>query len=601
MVGEEAGSSIPESVVNQNQKPEAKKPSKVDEVKADLQVGESSRTILESLSSGQPTSQGSETKLEKPPQFIRQFSKEKSKEERSALTKDIRAKRNEHFQREKDLKERQGQVKEQVEQSEAEVSKELAELRGLEEKIAALSGSKGVPAEFEEAREMINAFYESEKKKWENAPYDKEEVKKYFSEDHLKSLSLQEYILLLKRFPSHMVTHVTRQGIRESIFAYHNAGVDQFSNGFVEILKDGQLNSALSAYLSEGLTKEAVVKFLHLDQIDSKEQALRILSRLKQQGGSASYSDRAAVHFAAEEVADRLYGAEHGNEIFFTFPSAYIASQFFFSGSLTEGGSGIHNDIWVWNKDQTGEKILDDKGLDINAGLVFIPAEARVNPQTGSKFELDGMGNPIINQKNLGTVNRIINNPDFGEFATKAGEIESKLWVEYDESRKQQLEADRDGLRIELKKHFGILDPKLQNVILKNAWEFWHWQERANVGENVKPALDQVIEEALKAEGIYLTLTKDAISSKEYWENFFAQSTHLKPSKIVYYKEKDPTTALNNWRRNNGLLKTSEKYDLGFHENATTGSSQEVDAKDRFVSLAKDVVEEYYSDLSTAA
>ena len=107
----------------------------------------------------------------------------------------------------------------------------------------------------------------------------------------------------------------------------------------------------------------------------------------------SSFSDKSAVHFAVEGVLDGLYGGERGNEIFFAYPSATIASQMKFNHDPTvpptpnkEIGNP-RNDIYVWTEGKGG--------LGINAGLTFIPDDAMVDAETGSLYELDKNGKPV--------------------------------------------------------------------------------------------------------------------------------------------------------------------------------------------------------------
>ena len=137
-----------------------------------------------------------------------------------------------------------------------------------------------------------------------------EDITKYFSEEHLASLSLEDYKTLLKRFPSEMVAHVTRQGIRDHTgMVYHLAGAGEYVDGFMKMLEDGRLRSPLGVHLAEKEKMDAVSKFLNLSGFKNKEDALDYVNSLTNenvQGESGSYTDRMAVHFATEEVADRL-------------------------------------------------------------------------------------------------------------------------------------------------------------------------------------------------------------------------------------------------------------------------------------------------------
>ena len=129
-----------------------------------------------------------------------------------------------------------------------------------------------------------------------------------------------------------MVTHVTRQGIRDHIgMIYHSAGEGAYVDGFMKMVEDGRLRSPLGVYLVESEKEQAIAKFLHLDSYKTKEEALNQLAALTdaRQGEAGDYADRMAVHFATEEVADTYYGSEKGNEIFVAYPPHILLAILF--------------------------------------------------------------------------------------------------------------------------------------------------------------------------------------------------------------------------------------------------------------------------------
>src|SRR6185503_4609999 len=97
------------------------------------------------------------------------------------------------------------------------------------------------------------------------------------------------------------------------------------------------------------------------------------------------YPDKIAVHFAAQMVADQFYGGERNNEVFFVYPSDFIASQheYAFNGwekDFTKPQSETKwNDVFVWPSN------LENPGISVDAGLVFLPDHTPVDPETGSK------------------------------------------------------------------------------------------------------------------------------------------------------------------------------------------------------------------------
>lgn len=545
--------------------------------------------------------------MEEPPKFIKEFSKEKSPEDRRQTAQKIRAKRAEHFAEKRTPTDRRQELREGIGERGRVLVEQLEQIQNLEGEANALSeklDSKDMPPALQEARTMRDNFYREQKEKWANSGYTKEDIIKYFSEEYLTSLSLEDYILLLKRFPCEMVAHVTRQGIRDHIgHLYHTGGEGAYIDGFMRMVEDGRLRSPLGVYLAEGEKEQAVARFLDRDGFKSKEEALEYLSVLTNtthMGESGSYTDSMAIHFAAEEVADCYYGSERGNEIFIVYPSAYVASQYYFNGQLEKGGGGYWNDRWVWAN--------EERGMDLNAGLVFIPEEARVDRKTGSRYKLDKDRNPIKNRGYTSAFRRLADSADFHNFANEVMEITGKLnqhWGEPNllpENRKllQQLKPFRQRLE----KEFGITDERLQFAILDyhNLLDLDIQKRREEEGRRPDPfqSVDSAIEEALKKEGILYLEAEDTISSKEFWEAYFAKNPAKRPSRVVYYKGADPTSALWRWRKGQGLNKKARDEDMGFSErHIQRSASQATAGLDRFRTLAEKVIEDHFAKIGS--
>jgi len=584
--------------------------------------------------------------MEKEPRFIKEFSKEQSPEERRQAAEQIKAKRAEYFAEKRTKIERQRELQESITERERALVEMLNEINALEAEIERLSSSglsklmnyfklrklradlvvgqrtyeelkqqqeqalgelkvlseqlssEETPPALQEAREMLRKFYRRQKEKWANSEYTKEDITRYFSEEHLASLSLEDYVLLLKRFPSEMVTHVTRQGIRDHIgMIYHTVDVGAYADGFMKMVEDGRLRSPLGVYLVESAKEEAIAKFLKLDRFKTREEAMAYLEKItnpQRQGEPGSYADKMAVHFATEEVADAYYGSERGNEIFIAYPSAYIASQYYFNGQLTEGGGGYWNDQWVWAN--------EERGMDLNAGIIFIPEEARVDRNTGSRYELDENKNPMINVDYKAALQRVVDSPDFYDFADRVMEITGKLTQRWDElnltEQNRELLKQLEPFRQRLEREFGITDPRLQFTILDYQTLFGlevHKKLKEKGQEDPFNSIDSIIEGALEREGILYREAKDTISSKEFWENYFSQRPNKRPAHIVYYKGKDPTQALREWQERHGLCKKAKSKDLGFKERMIPRTAPEATAGlERFRSIAIKVIEDYF-------
>lgn len=584
--------------------------------------------------------------MEKPPQFIKEFSKEESPEERQQAAQAIKAKRAEHFTEKRSQTERQEELQQATGERERALAEQLKAVGKLENEITELSTfrlgkifnyfqlrklradiaggqrtyeelkqhqdseiaeqqeisekleSEETPPALQEAKAMLGNFYKGQKEKWANSEYTKEDITKYFSEENLASLSPEDYALLLKRFPREMVAHVTRQGIRDHVgMVYHTAGEGAYADGFMKMVEDGRLRSPLGVYLVEGEKEQAIARFLHLDKFENKEEALEHFATLTsaKQGDQGSYVDSMAVHFATEEVADSYYGSEKGNEIFVAYPSAYIASQYYFSGQLNKGGGGYWNDQWVWAN--------EERGMDLNAGLVFIPEEAKVDKKTGSRYELDESRNPVKNSEYQTAFREVVDSADFHNFANQVMEITGKLNQHWDEPnlslKNRELLEKLEPFRQRLEQDFGITDRRLQSAILDyhNLFDLAiQKKNREESREDPFHSVDSVIQGAMQKEGILFSEAKDTTSSKEFWEARFAENPTKRPSKIIYYKGVDPTSALWQWREAQDIGKKSGDKDVGFSERHIERSApQAIAGLDRFKALSEKVIEDYFT------
>ncbi len=490
--------------------------------------------------------------MEKQPQFIREFSKQDSSEERNKTAQEVREKRNEYFNRKAEQNKTQEQKRELVQELETlakdieryndagflrkitdyfEIQKVKAELnakRGikntLEEQLSEVEPGR---SELDEARQIIKGFYDGEKKKWAEAVYSKEDIEESFDEEHLASLSLEDYALLLRRFPGEMVTHVTRQGIRDHASSiWHTAGMGSFADGFKDMAKEGYLRSAVGIALQEHSKEVAVAQFLRLNKCATREEAL---SMYKSQfewnlASDNAFADSASVHVASEGVMDAMYGSERGNEIFIAFPSAYVASQLCYGGkgTLADGSRSEHNDKWIYTKDH--------KGIRLDVALVFIPADARVSRESGSRYELDENHYPLENQNLITSMQEIVDSPSFMDFANRAGEFLGTLTGDCMDKSTRLNQDQKEKLEIlleELRQGWGVADQRVQRAILNYAF----LQDlKFNRDENI----ESLIKRSLSRSGDLFCEAKNSVTSKEYWQAYFMEHPDEQPSKVLY-------------------------------------------------------------------
>lgn len=576
------------------------------------------------------------------PKFIKDFSKEAYSNERNNLARDIKETRKRHFEAKNSrtvameslggsIMEKDSLVLEKI-KSIDQLSSELSSIdsslpkkifnylkyRNIKSQLAVatedhdravelteadrneierLKNEDELSPELKEAKQKLDDFYNKLKDEWQKSPYSREDLEKHFNEDHLASLSIDDYTTLLKRFPGEMVTHVTRQGVRDHTgMMFHSLGFGHFWNGFKDILKEGRQKNQITLSIENSEKDKAVGLLLKLDLIDTKEEAMKeldiFLDPNKQGDAPGRYADFSAIHFATEEVADAYYGSEKGNEIFFCYPSALIASSYYYKGELNANSNSQYNDQWVWAKEH--------QGININSGITFIPEGAMVDARNGSQYELDIDNRPVIDSTWSDTINDLLRNENFSSFANKAVDflgklvgvsLEDLMEDDYFSGNDRNMESKKrvDELVVELEA-LGVKDMETKKVIFD-----YHLLQTLTL-ESDQVIKDAAIRKRLEEEGLLFKKAIKTVSSKEYWEEYFKQNPKQKPSKIVYYEGSDPTEALRSWKRDNDI---KNKRISGFddkevklsdtHEQAMSGSH-------RFRTIAEDVINRYYSN-----
>jgi hypothetical protein len=563
-------------------------------------------------------------------QYVKEFSKETAPEERSALAREITEQR---IANRKALQLHQENLQRlDQEGTEAERLRDtaLARIQGLNEQLAKISKDfipnilqkksisgleDSIRATEQEAdehkilhsnlhqqrasleneeledtrpflRQKIQEFYIREYERWKEIP-SPETAAAELTEEHLAQLSLEDYVKLWRRYPCEVVTHVTRQGIRDHLGSMdHTVGVGEFHNGFVGIMEKRRLQSVIGKMAEKELSEDALAKYLKLEEAlassKTKTEAFHKISTTVSEligffrngerdypsNGAGSYPDFSSVHFAAEEAASYLYGAEEGNEIFYVFPSIFVASQYFFRGQPTNGGGGNHNDVWVWPR--------DEKGLNLDAGIVFLPADANVDPANGSRYQvIEGKG--VEDEALKETLRNLIRTKD-----------------EHLINLAKQAHRDttaHDQLIEELHTR-GLHNRQLAEYLHATHWLVRHFRQDGFVFD---AWFEHHLEDDLLKCGALYKKAEQTVPSKEYWEKFFAEHPEKRPSKLVYYTGGDPTAALRTWREEQGLVKVSPNPNLGFEDHSVwIDSPQALKGIDRFESIVLSTVEKYF-------
>jgi hypothetical protein len=542
-------------------------------------------------------------KMEQQPKFIKDFSKQESPEERNRLAQEIREKRTKYFEDQKSIESQEQEKSEAVKQLEAlkgqiesyndasflikikdffaikKIERELQSQLGKQTSIKEeLEKSVTGRQDLDETKSMVADFYASEKKKWTESPYSKEDITQNFTEEHLSSLSTEDYTTLLQRFPGEMLTHVTRHGVRDHAdLGNHTKGIGEYSDTLNSVLGKKELRSGIGIALQEETKENAVAKYLKIDNCPNRKSALgRIHGQFKAGviGDPHAFADSSAIHLATEEVADSFYGSERGNEIFFAFPSAMIASQYEFSGDLSKAGN--NNDQFVWPD--------IEKGLPLNAGLAFIPEDAKVDRESGSKYYLDQ------NKKTLPSegINEILK----ARFGEKSGFVQNLV---REAEKADALEPDEQIKKIqEVFKDYGVqnmdsakclTDKNLRRKLVE-AWGT----------EDEKSKYAEILTKHFQDNGLSpYKLAENSVSSQQYWEEYFQKHPESKPKHIVFYSGGDPTKALNDWRIKNGIMKRSGESNLGFSENEVSKKTKNEDeTQQRFISIAHKLVDKHF-------
>ncbi len=487
-----------------------------------------------------------------------------------------------------------------------EIEQRMAECKETHPEIYALM--KNVRdrgrANYEAAHTKIaEVLYAELEDQYQAIPLTAEEIERDLDTERLSAMPLKEYIELLRKLPPRFFTHVTRQGVRDS-GSFHYGGIGKFQRGFDEILKSGSVVSVYDRVLEEGVTRTTVGDLLERLKLtpkyepDKAEALHKLESELTRSDVapiSSYFADMKSIHTALEIVADKNYGGEMGNEVFMIWPAALVAKEYHVGTQLLEvpdqfdpdetHKSSQFNDYWLLRKD-------DNTGtLPLDAGITFLPARARVHPQTGSQYETTVEGDPILNQE-VNLFEKLLRSQEYqniserlrkyilakesvariDEEATKKKTDSSYSSTFIPErkkqerlSRQEELEAATPARMVYAKlcAEAGITNPRILSLPDQGFWA----QKNLSTLESLalRPTLDEYgkldRESALGNLGIRFELAKDTISSRDYWEDIFKR-TGKKPSKVIFYDQRDPTMALDAFKRVAGIDRSSSEVDL---------------------------------------
>jgi hypothetical protein len=538
--------------------------------------------------------------MTKQPEFIREFAKKQSDDAealgdlspRQELARQIHEKRNEAFDRDKTLVEKRQELEEladnvaYISENVPRIISNYFKLRKLKAELAsktlehqdlAMADAEkqidGTPEEFQLAEQMLVDYQQKMEQEWAEGDYTKEEVEKYFTEEYLSSLSTEDYIELLQRFPASVVTHVTRQGLRDhNEHFWHMKGVGETTDSFKDMLQDSRLRPSWAMIIRDDVLLRQHVAELFCKKAHSEEQALEALHGWTYLtiGLREAIADKMAVHYYANEVANISYGAETGNEVFIIYPSMLVASQclslsnnidkFNYKVGPPSGMPEGENDVYVW--DEKAE------GFSLDAGIVFLPKSTQVDSETGSKYEFDESGKPKPNESLINDIANVCKTQEYKELIAQARDIDGQL---NHPEQKAKYESICDQLTVMMTEGTGMKLEEARYIVFDKERVTFNYPSFGSLrrvsGYDPETFYSKIshfyFEDRLKKLGLfYETKSDSTITAEEYWEQYFIEHPDQRPAHIVYY-DGDPTEALLKWQKDNGIMKEAPDEYLG--------------------------------------
>ncbi len=450
------------------------------------------------------------------------------------------------------------------------------------------------------AKDLLQAYYE----KVANTPLSNAEKRELLRPEALAQLSTPEYIQLWKRLNPYFLSHVTRQGFRDhNAMMYHSSGLQEYHNGFLGIMEDDALiRPPLALSELKSRDEEGVRQWLGdwVFQGDEEEALTRLNKLMNVHLASApKYPDKTAVHFMAEVVGDDYYGGESGNEVFFIFPSDVIASQhaFAFNGwekDLTKPQSERKwNDVFIWPEN------LENPGIQVDAGLVFLPQTTLVDPETGSKYASQIIVGEDGKQKRVLVEDQAV----ISNYVTYFREVTSNQEHEISQAvqaykaepnyyRKRDLEISVAELISERLAQIGVPSDS-SFALARSMMQHMYSSSYGQVD-------DDQLSAAVRESNAHYKRAENPIPAKQYWETFFKQHPESSPKHVVFY-DGNPTQAVDSFLRDNGIgqanTATTEGKLLGFDDHHVDDMDTDLRAnngKAELQAMAERIISEHY-------
>ena len=451
--------------------------------------------------------------------------------------------------------------------------------------------------EIPDPKQLLETYYE----KISTTPISNEEKRNILKPEILANLSTEEYIALWRRLNPQFLAHITRQGFRDhtggDVMVNHHGGYQEFVNGFVDVMNNGKKILPPLSRLGLINREDSTIKsFLSemLGENTSKENAKDMFYKLlnSTMASAPKYPDITSTHFTAQIVADRYYGGESNNEVFFVYPSDILASQynFAFNGwekDFTRPQSETKwNDIFVWTDPNF-------PGVPVDSGIVFLPKNTAVDPNTGSQYafeinNIDGVEHKVM-VKNDALIDSFVNwgnnldeSPINNLFLTYKNEKNTNLRDNFKNECQNVMENELHNLGI---------DDVSSNIIAYKLIEMMYWDSPIN-DETLKDVIEESKASFKKAENTVLAI--------EYWEKFFENNPDLKPKHIHYY-DGDPTNAIFEFQQQNNIGRAdTSKVDgklLGFDDMNILDMESDPRSNleyDELILKANKIIDEYF-------
>lgn len=242
------------------------------------------------------------------------------------------------------------------------------------------------------------------------------------------------------------------------------------------------------------------------------------------------------------------------------------------------------NDVFIWPDS------IEDPGIPIDSGLVFLPEKTLVDPVTGSKYAseikmVDGKEKRAMTEDEQ-IVKKFVD-------WTNALSSDSPLIMAAYEDHKHNTTIGFDKIFKDEMRSIGVPEDSIDQL------------SGSNLSGHIrlfkdKPVIEGMYLEDFKNSNAIFKMAENTITAKEYWERFFVENPDLKPKHVVYY-DGDPTTAVAQFEKQNGIGATdTSKTDgalLGFDNHHVTDMRNDPRANlghDELVNLGNKIISEHY-------